>query len=189
MPSHDPAAVRVRRIASADLTAADIEAIRSLLWAAFDSDDEDERFTEDDWQHALGGRHVVVSDGDSIVAHAAVVERPIEIGGRALRTGYVEAVASEPQSQRQGHGTLAMIEVARIIDADFELGVLGTGSHAFYERLGWRTWRGPSFVRSPDGLVATPDDDGCLLVLETRRTPRLDPEAPISCDWRPGDVW
>jgi len=28
--------------------------------------------------------------------------------------------------------------------------------------LGWRTWHGPSFVRTADGLCRTPDDDGFL---------------------------
>ena len=82
-----------------------------------------------------------------------------------------------------------MAEVDAIIRDEFELGVLGTGSHAFYERLGWQTWRGPSFVRTPDGPQPTPDDDGYLMVLETPRTRPLDLDASISCGWRPGDVW
>jgi aminoglycoside 2'-N-acetyltransferase I len=71
----------------------------------------------------------------------------------------------------------------------FELGALGTGRAAFYERLGWRTWRGPSAVRTPGGEHPTPEDDGFIMVLETPSTPPLDPADPISCDWRPGDVW
>jgi aminoglycoside 2'-N-acetyltransferase I len=76
------------------------------------------------------------------------------------------------------------------IRARFELGALGTGSHAFYERLGWRTWRGPTSVRTPAGEVRTPDEDGFILVLETPASPAdLDLDRPISCDWRPGDAW
>jgi aminoglycoside 2'-N-acetyltransferase I len=75
------------------------------------------------------------------------------------------------------------------IDEQFELGVLGTGRHAFYERLGWMTWRGQAFVRTPDGSRRTPDEEGFILVRRTPSTPRLDLGGSISCDWRPGDVW
>jgi aminoglycoside 2'-N-acetyltransferase I len=49
--------------------------------------------------------------------------------------------------------------------------------------------RGPSSVRTADGERATPDDDGYLMVLVLPETPPLDFDAPINCDWRPGDVW
>ncbi|MGZ6267258.1 MAG: GNAT family N-acetyltransferase, partial [Candidatus Limnocylindrales bacterium] len=65
----------------------------------------------------------------------------------------------------------------------------GTGRHHFYERLGWRTWTGPSCVRTAAGLLPTPDDDGYILVLATPSSPPLDLSAAIECDWRPGDVW
>lgn len=179
---------RVRALATTGLTGPEIEAIRALLWAAFATDGEG--FTEDDWQHALGGRHFVAEHEGRIVSHAAVVERPIEFGRTRIRAGYVEAVATASDRQGRGHGTLVMRAVGDHIRDGFEIGVLGTGSHGFYERLGWTTWRGRSFVRTADaGLVATPDDDGCLMVLRTPTTPPLDPDAPIVCDWRPGDVW
>lgn len=162
--------------------------IRSLLWAAF-ADDEHGGFTEDDWQHGLGGMHFVMALDGSIVGHASVVERRLEIAGRAVRTGYVEAVAIAPSVQRRGLGTILMREVNDHVLANFELGALGTGSHAFYERLGWRTWQGPSGVRTARGLVPTPDEDGYILILATPTSPTLRPSDPISCEWRAGDVW
>ena len=186
----DPASAplrRIRRAATADLSRADVDAIRSILWAAFASDGEG--FTEADWDHALGGVHVVAEVGDAIVAHASVVPRELHVGGRPLATGYVEAVATDASLQGRGHGTAVMVEIGEIIRARYELGALGTGEHGFYERLGWRAWRGPSSVRAPDGERRTPDEDGYILVLETPTTPPLDLDAPISCDWRPGDVW
>jgi aminoglycoside 2'-N-acetyltransferase I len=71
----------------------------------------------------------------------------------------------------------------------YELGALATGSHAFYERLGWERWRGPSFVRTMTGQQRTPNEDGYILILRTPTTPPLDLTAPISCEWRPGDIW
>jgi aminoglycoside 2'-N-acetyltransferase I len=184
----NPGGVRVRRLATADLTPADVAAVRTLMEAAF-GDDPDERFTEDDWQHAVGGTHVLLDVDGELVSHASVVGRRIEVAGRPLRTGYVEAVATAPGRQGVGHGTVVMDEVGRLIREQFELGVLGTGSHHFYERLGWTTWTGPSFVRSADGLLPTPADDGYLMVLRTPSSPVIDTAAPISCEWRPGDVW
>ncbi len=82
-----------------------------------------------------------------------------------------------------------MTDVAAWIRERYELGCLGTGRQTFYGRLGWRTWLGPSSVRTADGLRPTPDDDGYLMVLATPTSPPLDLTAPISCEWRPGDVW
>ena len=90
-------------------------------------EDEDERFTEADWAHALGGVHVVVELDGEILAHAAVVERELQMAGDPIRTGYVEAVATTPRRQGEGLGTVAMREVNAIIRERFELGALGTG--------------------------------------------------------------
>ena len=124
-----------------------------------------------------------------MVGHASVVDRDIHVSGRPLRTGYVEAVATDPAQQRQGIGTALMQRVNEHVAARYELGALGTGSQPFYQRLGWLIWRGPSFVRTVHGDERTADEDGYILVLRTPTSPDLDLEAPISCDWRPGDVW
>ncbi len=172
-----------------ELTPADFNAVRELMDIAF-ADDEDGPFGDDDWQHALGGVHVVLDVDGVIVAHASVVERDIHIAGQPLRTGYVEAVATAPGRQGQGLGTQVMEAICAVIRADFELGMLGTGRHHFYERLGWHTWQGPAFLRTPGGDQRTPDEEGYLLVLRTPATPTgLDLAAPISCEWRAGDVW
>lgn len=177
----------VQRHATDELTADQIVAIRDLLWAAFPPGDEG--FSEDDWQHALGGQHFVVELDGAIVSHASVVERELHVADLPIRTGYVEAVATAPDRQRQGLGSAAMREATLYIRATFEFGALGTGEHGFYERLGWLTWQGPSAVRTPDGPRRTPDDDGFIMVLTTPTSPPIDLRTPISCDWRPGDVW
>ncbi len=182
-----PERARLRRVRSDELTASEMHGIRELLWAAFASDDEG--FTEDDWEHATGGVHFVLELDGRIVTHASVVERELHVGGRPVRTGYVEAVAAEPQLQGRGLGTRLMGAVTSYIRERFELGALGTGRHSFYERLGWLRWEGPSYVRTDRGIRATRDEDGYILVLPTPSSPQLDLTGPISCDWRPGDVW
>jgi aminoglycoside 2'-N-acetyltransferase I len=187
-PEFDPRRPRLRRIATHDLTTPQVLAIRALMAAAFGRDQE-ERFTDDDWDHAVGGVHFVLELDGEVIAHASVVEREIHVDQRPFRTGYVEAVATLPDRHGSGFGSLVMTDVTSYIRDGFELGVLGTGRHTFYQRLGWLTWTGPSFVRTASGDRRTPDDDGYILVLPTRSSPPLDLSAPISCDWRPGDVW
>jgi aminoglycoside 2'-N-acetyltransferase I len=179
---------RLRRLPTDDLTSAEISTIRAILVEAFGSD-EDERFGEDDWDHALGGVHFVLDVRGEIVAHAAVVEREIHIDDRPLRTGYVEAVGTAVGRQGAGLGSLVIADVTSYIHDRFELGALGTGRHRFYERLGWQTWQGPSSVRTTDGPRRTPDEDGYILVLATPTSPDLDLAGSITCEWRPGDVW
>ncbi|MDQ3553399.1 MAG: GNAT family N-acetyltransferase [Chloroflexota bacterium] len=178
----------MRRVSTTDLNASEVKAIRRLLVAAFGTDEE-EAFAEDDWQHALGGLHFVLDLDGEIVAHASVVQRDIHVGEVRLRTGYVEAVATAAAHQGQGLGSRVMRDVATYIREGFQLGALGTGRHRFYERLGWQTWRGPSFVRTTTGPRRTWDEDGYIMVLATPSSPTLDLDAPISCEWRAGDVW
>lgn len=179
---------RLRRFRTEELGPDRQAAIRALLDAAFGTD-ENERFTDEDWRHSIGGTHFVLEAGRMIVAHGSVVERDIHVAGAPLRTGYVEAVATATDRQGEGLGSLLMTAVSDWIREGFELGALGTGRHRFYERLGWVTWRGPSSVRTTHGEVPTPDDDGHILVLRTPRSPVIDLDAAISCEWRPGDVW
>jgi aminoglycoside 2'-N-acetyltransferase I len=185
----DPVASRVAvtLVPTGALTAAAKSAIRTLLWAAFD--DPDDAMTEDDWQHALGGVHFVAEADGEIVAYASVSERALEVDGRPVRSGYVEAVATAVGHQGRGIGSQVMREVNAYIRDRFELGALGTGRHRFYERLGWLTWKGPTSVRTADGPRRAPDEDGYILVLPTPTSPELNLAAPISCDQRPGDSW
>jgi len=182
------AETRLRRLTTEELTPGELADIRALLEAAF-GPKPDDRFSETDWAHVLPGKHFIVELGGQMVAFASVAERPIEVDGRPFRTGYVEAVATAPVQQGRGLGTRVMSEVSAFIKANFELGALGTGAHHFYERLGWQTWQGPSFVRTADGLMPTSDQDGYIMVLLTGPSADLDVTKPISCDWRPGDAW
>jgi aminoglycoside 2'-N-acetyltransferase I len=166
----------------------EIAAIRVLLERAFGSDEE-ERFTDDDWDHAVGGVHFVLDLDGEIIAHASVVERELHVDDRPLRTGYVEAVATARDRQGAGFGSLVMADVTAWIRDRFELGALGTGRQRFYEGQGWLLWAGPSFVRTSEGPLRTPEEDGYIMVLPTPSSPPLDLTAPVSCESRPGDAW
>ena len=177
----------VRLIETAQLTDDDRGAIRRLLDRAFDGD-----FSDDDWRHALGGWHAVIAseDAQAVVAHASVVERPIAVGARVFRAGFVEAVAVSPGRQRSGLGSAVMTAIARVIRAHFELGVLSSGEWGFYERLGWERWGGPSHVRRADGTVTrSPGDDDGVMVLRCGPSRDIESTASITCDERAGDSW
>ncbi len=185
--AHDPEPAHVGRLRSEELDLARISAIRRLLWAAFGSGKEG--FTEADWEHALGGLHFALESAGEVVAHASVVERELHVDDRPLRAGYVEAVATDPQRQGAGLGSRLMQEVTDHIRERFELGALRTGRHSFYARLGWLTWTGRLYVRTPDGPRRTPEEEGYVMVLPTPTSPPLDLGGSLSCDWRTGDVW
>jgi aminoglycoside 2'-N-acetyltransferase I len=178
--------IALRTCATNELARSDLEQMRRLFEVAW----PDEAYTDADWDNLLGGVHFVVELDGSLASHAAVVARELRTGGHVLRTGYVEAVATWPELQRRGLATRAMRAAGALIVAEYQLGGLDTGSQGFYERLGWERWRGPTSVRTSEGEVRTPDEDGYVMVLRTPASPTdLDLDALISCEWREGDVW
>ena len=82
-----------------------------------------------------------------------------------------------------------MKHIGELIRERYSLGVLSTGTLALYKTPGWERWRGPTFVDGPSGRKRTPGDDGDVMILRTPRSPRLDLDGEIVCDWRLGDVW
>jgi aminoglycoside 2'-N-acetyltransferase I len=183
----DPLANHVDVTRQDSLSPDETASVRALLWAAFG--DGEDAMTEDDWQHAMGGVHFLARKDGEIVAYASVADRRLEIDGRPLWAGYVEAVATAVDRQGRGIGSQLMREVNSYIGDRFELGGLATGRHSFYERLGWITWKGETWVRTADGPCRTPDEDGYVLVLPTPATPELNLTASISCFARSGDAW
>jgi aminoglycoside 2'-N-acetyltransferase I len=177
----------IRLVPSDALRPDEVVVLRELFDEAWS--DDAEGFTDRDWSHAVGGVHVIAEEDGRVVAHASVVQRELHTAGHRLGTGYVEAVATRPSHQREGLGSLVIGEVGELIDRTYRLGALATGVGGFYERLGWVVWEGPTSVRTAAGLVRTPEEDGNVFVRLTPTSPELDLSAPISCDWRPGDVW
>ncbi len=174
----------VRTAHTADLDVATLAAVRAMLDAAFDGD-----FSDADWDHALGGVHAFVRDGDALVAHASVVQRRLLHGGRALRAGYVEGVGVRPDMQRRGYGGQMMEALERVIRGAYDVGALGATDAAvkLYASRGWERWLGPTSALTPAGIARTEDEDGSVYVL--RASVPLDVSGELTCDWRDGDVW
>ena len=174
----------LRTAHTADLDPADLKAARALLDEVFNGE-----VTEDDWEHALGGVHALVWEGPALIGHASLIQRRLLHHGRALRAGYVEAVAVRADRQRRGHGAAMMAALERVLRGAYDLGALGATDEGarFYAARGWQLWRGPSSVLTPTGVRRTPEDDGAIYVFEL--TVPLDTAAELTCDWRDGDVW
>jgi aminoglycoside 2'-N-acetyltransferase I len=175
---------RIQLSHTANLRQVDVERIRRLLQHAFDE------FSDRDWEHALGGMHALAWEGDELVGHGSVVQRRLLQEGKALRTGYVEAVAVRSEYRRHGYGRAIMTELQRLIRGGYDLGALSAASDeaaSFYLELGWQRWRGPTSVLTPTGIERTPEDDGSIFVLQSAAPLILDAE--LTCDWRAGDVW
>jgi len=175
---------RVDVVPSGDLSDALRKGVRDLLDDAFKGE-----FTDEDWDHTLGGWHLIAVDGPTVISHAAVVRRVIGVAGKDYRSGYVEGVATRPDRQGQGCGSAVTVGASTLIREQLELGVLSTGLHEFYGRLGWERWQGPSFVDNSGRLVRTQEEDDGIMVLRAGPSSGIDLTAPIACRSRPGDDW
>ena len=130
-----------------ELTGDELAAIRRLLDEAFDGD-----FSEDDWEHGLGGTHVLVLEGeDDVIAHGSLVMRRLLHGERSLRAGYVEGVAVRLDRRRAGHASTVMAALEALAPA-YDLLALSSSEDGvpFYEARGWQLWRGPTAVLAPE---------------------------------------
>jgi aminoglycoside 2'-N-acetyltransferase I len=158
-------------------------AARELLYAVFDD------MTEADWEHSLGGVHALVREDGLLVGHAAIVQRRLLYGGRALRAGYVEGVAVHPEHRRRGICGALMTGVEAVARGAYDVAALGATDEAaaIYRSRGWQLWQGPSSALTPAGIQRTEDDDGAIHVLPLGVP--LDVHDSLVCDWRDGDVW
>ena len=136
-----------------------------------------------------GGWHFLAYESDDLVSHAVVTTRWLQPEDRPLlKTAYVDAVATLPSHQGRGYGSDVMRLLEREVDREYEIACLETERESFYERLGWRVWRGPLAGRSEDGLIPTPHQTG-IMILRLSRTPALDLDKSLSIECQPDRIW
>ncbi|MFE6286093.1 GNAT family N-acetyltransferase [Streptomyces sp. NPDC057877] len=178
-------AVTPRTAHTADLTADELRELRALLDDAFDGD-----FADEDWDHGLGGMHVLMhDDAGRLLAHGAVVMRRVRYRDRWLRVGYVEAVAVRSDARRSGLGGRVMAELERVIGRAYDAGMLSATDEgaALYAARGWRVWGGRVCALGPQGIVRLPGEEEGLFVWRALAGP-LDLASELVFDWRDGDV-
>lgn len=176
-----PAVLAVEQVPSAALTPELAETVHSLCDAAYGSATASYLESIGPGEHLLGRRDGV------LVSHLMWVTRWLQPAGHEpLRTAYVEMVATDPGWQRQGCATALLGQVVPRV-AEYDLAALCPATEGLYARLGWRFWRGPLRVRKDGRLLATPEER--VMILPLPGTPPLDLDAPLSVEWRPGEVW
>jgi aminoglycoside 2'-N-acetyltransferase I len=133
--------------------------------------------------------HVLGRINRKLVSHALWITRWLQNGdAKPWRTAYIEAVATEESYRKRGYASAVMRRLAEEIK-DFDIGGLSTGhSKHLYATLGWQLWRGPLFIRTDRGLLATPEEKG-VMVLPLPQTPPLNLDTPLSVEWREGELW
>lgn len=132
--------------------------------------------------------HVLGRYRGLLVSHALWVTRWLQYASLPpFRTAYVEAVATDDSYRHRGFATLIMRRLAEEI-RDYDLGGLSASRHGFYARLGWQLWRGPLFIRTREGSIPTLNEHD-VMILFLPNTPAIDLDAPLSAEWREGELW
>jgi len=132
--------------------------------------------------------HVLGYYNDLLVCHALWVTRYLQAGTNPrMRTAYVEAVATEAKYRNRGFASSVMKYLVGEIQ-DYELAALSPFSVEYYERLGWELWRGSLFIRTKDNLMPSLDGEE-VMIFRLPKTPVLDLSAPLSAEWREGELW
>ncbi|WP_371618053.1 GNAT family N-acetyltransferase [Streptomyces sp. NBC_00454] len=172
---------------TAQLAEGEMGRVRELLDAVFEGD-----FSDEDFEHALGGMHALVYEGGELLAHGSVVQRRVLHAGRALRVGYVEAVAVRGDRRRCGLGGVVMEGVEGVVARAYELGALSASAAGarLYAGRGWEVWGGEIGVLGPRGPERLAEEEGSTYVWgPPGGGVLLDPAAgPLRFDWRNGDV-
>ena len=181
----EPMTTRLRTAHTADLVPAELRAVRTLLDDAFEGN-----FSDEDWDHGLGGVHALVHDERGLAAHGSVIQRRVLHRGRSLRVGYVEAVGVRADVRRTGLGGRVMAALERVVDGAYGLGALSASEDgaALYTARGWQVWPGHICALGPKGVVRLPDEEGTTFVRSVASAGPLDPAYELVFDWRDGDV-
>lgn len=168
-----------------ELGAGRLRSVRAMLDSAFDGE-----FSDEDWDHTLGGVHAWIEDGRGVAAHGAVVMRRVLHRGRSHRVGYVEGVAVRSDLRRRGLGGAVMDGLERVIDGAYAFGALGASDDgaALYRARGWRVWAGRIEVLGPEGIVRLTEEEGSVFLRAAGDRALPDPGDPLVFDWRDGDV-
>jgi aminoglycoside 2'-N-acetyltransferase I len=177
----DVRSLRIEAVASAELAPPTRAAILTLCDRAYGE-------PMAPYLGAIGpGEHLVGWRDGRVMSHLMWVDRQLQPAGMApLRTAYVELVATAPEAQGRGFAT-ELLQAFPGLAGGYDLAALSPATENLYVRLGWRFWRGPLSIRTDAGLVSTPDEQ--IMILRLPRTPPLDETAPLSAEWRLGDVW
>jgi len=163
------------------LTRDEVNAILTLCSDAFEED------YEPYLQTFYYPTHVLAKLNTKLVSYALWYTRWMQVdNGPLLRTAYVEAVSTGRSFRGHGYATLVMRCLNQEIQA-YDIGALSPADTSLYTRLGWEYWQGPLYARKEGRLIPIPGETA--MILRTSKTSTLNIHAPLSIEWREGEVW
>ncbi|HGV3503387.1 TPA: GNAT family N-acetyltransferase [Providencia stuartii] len=176
--------IRYRQCHTSQLTDDEKDTLFDMLFVGFEGD-----FTRDDFEHALGGMHVLAYDQHRIVGHVAIIQRHMAINDKPISVGYVEAMAVLESYRRQGIGRELMSMTNTIIGNCYQLGLLSASDEGFhlYQSLGWKVWKGSLFELRQGAYVRSEGEEGG--VMGWSRDNSIEFTESLYCDFRGGDQW
>jgi aminoglycoside 2'-N-acetyltransferase I len=177
-----PDTLKIQIKAGRDLSGDEYSAILALCTQAFKRDYSPFMNAFNNPTHILGRYR------GELVSHVLWITRWLQIRtSPILQTAYIEALATDLNHRNQGFASEIMRKAVGEIQ-EYDIAALSTGSQGFYARLGWQLWQGNLFIRADKGLIPTPDEHG-VMVLPLPKTPPIDLNAPLSAEWRSGELW
>lgn len=174
--------LRIEHLPTGRLSLSSTRALVALCDAAFDEDST--AYFRD-----IGpGEHLLGWDNEVLATHLMWVPRTLVVADRlSLRAAYVEQVATARSHLRRGYASHLLAMLPPLLTT-YDVAALSPATDTIYLRQGWQYWEGPLSHRMDGADV--PDPEERIMVLPLPRTPAaLDRKAPLSVEWRPGDVW
>ncbi|MFC8671086.1 GNAT family N-acetyltransferase [Streptomyces griseorubiginosus] len=178
----EPVSVHVRHTEKLDEK--ELKELKGMLESVFGK----ERYTQESWEHCLGGIHYLLRYGDKLVAHGALVPRYLRQGDMELRGVYGESMATLSDWRNLGFGTAIVALATAEIRRNYDIGVFAGSRYGFYRRLGWDKWRGPTFVETARGIELKGPDRGAVMFWLPDHS-IVDPDADLTTISRSGDDW
>jgi GNAT superfamily N-acetyltransferase len=142
--------MELKIIYETDVTEQLDQAMRETIICCFPHNEDNYRNNGRRWRGTFPFYNVILRDNDRVVAHAAVIDRVVDVGGRRIRVAGVGNVGVLPDYRKQGHSDTvmqaAMTEAGREM---FDLGMLFTQEPIkhVYARNGWVDVSGREFRR------------------------------------------
>lgn len=131
--------------------------------------------------------HILGRFNGLLVSHALWITRWLQVNGSPfMKTAYVEAVATDKAHRRKGYASAVLTFLMDNIQ-EYDIGCLSPAETTLYERLGWEYWLGSLYARKEEQMLLVPDET--VMIFRTAKTPNLDLHAPLSIEWREGEVW
>jgi len=99
----------------------------------------------------------VRDDADRLVAQIGMLTREADVDGARTLVGGIGGVKTHPDARGRGHAAAAMRAAATFLTDEcgvaFLLLVCLPPTVSYYERLGWRRFRGTLLVEQPGGTI------------------------------------